>query len=66
MMAESQTQDGGAVVSWYCTICLRELGADLSVVDGETPCPEHGSDGIAWETWNMETSPTYPHERLDA
>lgn len=64
MMAET-FGDGDEVLSWYCTICGRELGADLSDVEGATPCPVHGLEHIAWETWEIECSPTYPHKRLD-
>lgn len=56
---------GGDVWSWYCGVCGRELGVDLDngTHDGEPlgGCPEHGHDDIAWETWNVECDPQYPH-----
>lgn len=48
----------GIPVSWYCTSCLRELGADDSRrahnVLGQPceACPHCGSDAISWEPWS--------------
>ncbi|AUG29458.1 MULTISPECIES: hypothetical protein [Microbacterium] len=48
----------GIAVSWYCTSCLRELGAeDATGVDDPLgqpcdACPHCGSDAIAWEPWS--------------
>jgi len=65
--AESMTIDG-VTHSWYCGVCTRELGVDLDAVDrdGMPPagCPEHGLEDIAWETWNIETEPNYPHREV--
>ncbi len=49
--------------SWYCTVCGQELGVDLDELDGMPAdgCPAHGTHRLAWETWNVETDPTYPH-----
>ena len=56
---------GGDTWSWYCGVCTRELGVDLDAPtgDGMPPagCPEHGDADPAWETWDVECSPTYPH-----
>lgn len=54
----------GDTYSWYCTECSRELGADLAERGGEIDCPEHGREHVAWETWNVETDPSYPHDRI--
>lgn len=66
--AEYIDQDGD-LISWYCGACGRELGADLDAPDGDgmppTGCPEHGIEAIAWETWNVVSSPTYPHRTID-
>ncbi|QUE25299.1 hypothetical protein SEA_FIZZLES_2 [Microbacterium phage Fizzles] len=53
----------GLVHSWYCTVCGKELGADLDERDGMPVdgCPVHGAHALAWDTWNAETDPTYPH-----
>ncbi|MDF2920510.1 MAG: hypothetical protein K0S70_4728 [Microbacterium sp.] len=62
--AESMERNGD-VWSWYCGICSRELGVDLDAPtdDGMPPagCPEHGDADLGWETWNVESEPTYPH-----
>lgn len=60
--AESITIDG-ITHSWYCAACGAELGADLDEYDGMPPagCPLHGTGQLAWETWNVETDPLYPH-----
>lgn len=65
--AESMTIDG-ITHSWYCTICGAELGADLDEYDGMPPagCMLHGTGHLAWETWNVETDPLYPHRIIRA
>lgn len=59
----------GDVYSWYCTVCGLELGADLDnpryCGEPANGCPEHGKNHIAWETWNVESEPTYPHRVVD-
>lgn len=65
--AESMTIDG-ITHSWYCTVCGAELGADLDEFDGMPPagCALHGTGHLAWETWNVETDPRYPHRIIRA
>lgn len=62
---EFMDQDGDSI-SWYCGVCGRELGADLDspTGDGMPPagCPEHGDADLAWECWNRNVSPMYPHK----
>jgi hypothetical protein len=63
--AESMEDGRGIVFSWYCGVCGRELGVDLDAPTGDgmpsAGCAEHGDADLAWETWNVETEPTYPH-----
>lgn len=65
--AESMTIDG-ITHSWYCTICGAELGVDLDEYDGMPPagCALHGTGHLAWETWNVEVDPRYPHRIIRA
>lgn len=65
--AGSMTIDG-VTHSWYCTVCGAELGVDLDERDGMPPagCALHGTHAIAWETWNVETDPAYPHQIIRA
>lgn len=65
--AESMTIDG-ITHSWYCTVCGAELGADLDEYDGMPPagCALHGTGHLAWETWNVEVDPRYPHRIIRA
>lgn len=64
--AESITIDG-ITHSWYCTVCGTELGADLDEFDGMPPagCALHGTTHLAWETWNVVSHPSYPHEIIE-
>lgn len=67
---EYVVEDDGVAVSRYCTVCSRELGADVDAPthDGMPPagCPVHGVGDPAWESWNVEISPLYPHVVIDA
>lgn len=63
---EFATDHDGIAFSWYCTDCGAELGVDRARPDGEPrACATCGGRELAWETWNAETDPSYPHVRLD-
>lgn len=56
-------------VSWYCTYCLVELGADDAVdrsLLGQPcdRCPKCGSNAISWEPWGGEIADGmyFPHD----
>lgn len=58
MSAAEYVDVDGIAVSWYCTSCSRELGADDADRSHNAlgqpceACPRCGSDAIAWEPWS--------------
>lgn len=61
----------GVPVSWYCTCCLAELGADDAAPAGDLGqpalvCPRCGSDALSWEPWAGEVKDGryFPHDRF--
>lgn len=70
MAAVEYVEVDGIAVSWYCSDCLAELGADDTVdpstllgQPGET-CSSCGSEAIAWEPWSGEIADGrwFPHD----
>ncbi|WP_159600049.1 hypothetical protein [Agromyces humi] len=65
--AEFLEEADGTIISWYCTDCSEELGADPTRPQGEpSNCSSCGGRDLAWETRNVETDPSYPHPVISA
>lgn len=69
MAAVESVDADGIPVSWYCSSCSAELGADDEAPRGELGqpaerCPHCGSAELAWEPWVGEIADGvyYPHD----